>query len=176
MPTERVGFSRHFARRRAVRLPMRRLLPFLLLVLAALPASAQLRTSDVVSWRVRADRAVPGETARLVLDAEIQPGWRLYAMRSPVGIPLTLALDDLPTGFALAGVQQSVPREGFDEAFQSDYTYFSERARVIQTLRVADRSQAGERQVTGTLRYAVCDDSVCLPPTRTTFRVSVVVE
>ena len=154
---------------------MRRLLP-LLLVLAALPASAQLRTTDVVSWRVRADRAAPGETARLVLDAEIQPGWRLYAMRSPVGIPLELTVDDLPAGLTLGGLRQSTPREGFDEAFQSDYTYFSERARVIQSLRVHDRTEAGEREVTGTLRYAVCDDSVCLPPTRTTFRVPLVIE
>lgn len=154
---------------------MKRLLP-LLLLLAALPASAQLRTADVVTWRVRADRAAPGETARLVLDAEIQPGWRLYAMRSPVGIPLTLTIDDLPAGLSLGGLQQSAPRQGFDEAFQSDYTYFSERARVIQSVRVADRTEVGRLDVTGTVRYAVCDDSVCLPPTRTTFRVPLVIE
>ena len=154
---------------------MRRLLPLLFVVLA-LPASAQVRTSDVVSWRVRADRAAPGETARLVLDAEIQPGWRLYAMRSPVGIPLMRTLDDLPAGLSLGGIRQSTPSEGYDEAFESDYTYFSERARVVQGIRIADRARAGEREVTGTLRYAVCDDSVCLPPTRTTFRVALVIE
>ncbi len=154
---------------------MRRLLP-LLILLTALPASAQLRTSDVVSWRVRADRAAPGATARLVLDAEIQPGWRLYAMRSPVGIPLTLALDGLPPGLSRGSLQQSAPTEGFDEAFQSDYTYFTQRARVVQLLRVEAGAEAGEREVTGALRYAVCDDSVCLPPTRTTFRVPLAVE
>lgn len=149
---------------------------FLLSLLVALPASAQVRTADVVSWRVRAERAGPGETARLVLDAEIQPGWRLYAMRSPVGIPLTLSLDQLPAGLSLGGIRQSTPSEAYDPAFELDYPYFSERARVIQALRVARRSATGEREVTGTLRYAVCNDSVCLPPTRTTFRVPLVIE
>ena len=154
---------------------MRLLLPFLF-VLLALPASAQLRTADVVQWRVRADRAEAGSTARLVLDAEVRPGWRLYAMRSPVGIPLSLALDPLPAGLTPGALRQSQPVEGYDEAFQSDYTYFSERARLVQTVRVGEGLAAGERRVTGTLRYAVCDDSVCLPPTRTTFRVDLVVE
>ena len=154
---------------------MRLLLPLLLLLLA-LPASAQLRTADVVSWRVRAERVQAGETARVVLDAEIRPGWRLYALRSAVGIPLSLTLDALPAGLAAGGLRQSQPAEGYDPAFESDYTYFAERARLVQAVRVGEGVASGERQVSGTLRYAVCDDSVCLPPTRTTFRVDLVVE
>ncbi len=154
---------------------MRLLLP-LLLALLAMPASAQLKTSDVVQWRVRADRAEAGETARVVLDAQVRPGWRLYAMESPVGIPLSLALDPLPAGLTAGALRQSQARQGYDPAFESDYPYFAERARLVQAVRVGEGARPGEREVTGTLRYAVCDDSVCLPPTRTTFRVDLVVE
>ena len=148
-----------------------------LVALLTLPAAAQqVRASDLVTWRVRADRAAPGASARLVLDARVADGWRLYAMGSPVGIPLTLTLDPLPAGVTGVGVSQSAPRTGYDPAFESDYPYFAGAARVVQRVRVAAGAPAGTRQVTGAVRYAVCNDEVCLPPVRTAFRVPLVVE
>ena len=149
---------------------------FLLALLATAAAEAQpVRTADVVTWRVRAERAAPGGEARVVLDATIAPGWRLYALDSPVGRPFRLELDPLPHGVRAGALRQSEPSEGYDEAFKSDYTYFSERARFVQPLRVAASVAPGERVVTGGAHYAVCDDSICLPPTRTPFRVPLVV-
>ncbi len=165
---------------------MHRPLAFALVLLAAAAsapaASAQplsapsVRTADVVTWRVRADRATRGTSARLVLDAQIAPGWRLYALDSPVGIPLTLTLDPLPAGLAAGRVAQSETRKRYDPAFDADYTYFAGAARVVQQVGVAPGAAPGSHQVTGAVRYAVCDDRVCLPPTRTAFRVAVVVE
>lgn len=149
----------------------------LLLALLALPAAAQIvRTADVITWTVRADRVAPGATARVVFDAEIAPGWRLYALGSPVGVPLSVTLGTLPAGVAAGPLAQSPPRRGFDEAFGSDYTYFAGAARVVQRVRVAAGAATGSREITGSVRYAVCDDRVCLPPTRTAFRVALVVE
>ena len=153
--------------------PMRRLT--LLLALVALPAAAQT-TADVVSWRVRADRAEPGAPARVVLDAEIAPGWRLYALGSPVGVPLAVTLDALPAGVRAGPLAQGEVREGYDAAFESAYPYFAERGRVVQRVEVGAGVRPGRYDVTGAVRYAVCDDRVCLPPTRTAFRVPLVVE
>lgn len=162
--------------------------PLLLLLLAALaaPALAQpvptggaraaVRTADVVDWRVQGDRVRPGGEARVVLTATIAPGWRLYALDSPVGRPFRLALDRLPVGVAAGALRQSAPEEGFDEGFGEEYTYFAGEARFVQPLRVGNAAAPGARTVTGTAHYAVCDDRVCLPPARTSFRVSVVVE
>ena len=147
-----------------------------LVALVALPAAAQqVRAADVVTWRVRADRAAPGASARLVLDAQIADGWRLYAMGSPVGIPLTLTLDPLPEGLAAGRSGQSATRTGYDPGFESDYPYFAGTARVVQQVRVAAGARAGAREVSGSVRYAVCNDEVCLPPTQTAFRVPLVV-
>ena len=147
----------------------------LLALLVALPASAQ-RTSDIVSWRVRADRAQAGGEARVVLDATIRPGWRLYALGSPVGIPLTVTLDPLPPRVRAARLVQATPVEGYDEAFERAYPYFAETGRVVQVLAVGEDAEAGSREVSGAVRYAVCDDRICLPPTETAFRVPLVVE
>ncbi|WP_420454879.1 protein-disulfide reductase DsbD domain-containing protein [Rubrivirga sp.] len=149
-------------------------LAFLLAVLAV-PASAQ-QTSDVVSWRVRADRAEAGGHARVVFDATIAPGWRLYAIGSPVGIPLAVTLDPLPAHVRADRLGQSAPREGFDPAFERAYPYFAETGRVVQRLAVGRGAARGTHEVTGSVRYAVCDDRICLPPTETAFRVPLVVE
>lgn len=138
--------------------------------------AAQVTTADLVTWRARAERATPGADARVVLDAAVAPGWRLYALGSPVGIPLTVSLDPLPAGVTAGPLRQSEPQQGYDPAFELDYPYFVESGRVVQTLRVARGTASGRREVSGSIRYAVCDDSVCLPPTRTAFQVPLVVE
>jgi len=152
-------------------------LALLALLLAAPTVAAQVpRASDLVSWRVRADRTAPGAEARLVLDAEVAEGWKMYAIGSPVGIPLTLALDALPSGVDVGAVRQSGAKDGYDETFASAYTYFTGAGRVVQTLRVGTATPRGTHEVTGAVRFAVCNDEICLPPVRTTFRVPLVVE
>lgn len=155
---------------------MHRLL-YLLAFLTAAPALAQApRTDEVVSWRARAQKASPGGEARVVLDATVAPGWRLYALGSAVGIPLTVSLDALPAGVRALRLAQSEPHEGYDEAFEAAYPYFVESARVVQVLGVGRGVRPGRREVSGAVRFAVCDDRICLPPATVPFRVPLVVE
>lgn len=157
---------------------MRSALLVLLLALAAWPAEAfaqRLRASDKVTWRVRADVATPGEDARILLDARIEDGWRLYAIDSPVGRPLAVTLDPLPTGMEVGPLRQTPPRTGYDAGFEMEYPYFASSARLAQTVRVSTSMAPGRHTVQGTVAFTVCDDSVCLPPARVPFRVPVVV-
>lgn len=156
---------------------MPRLALVLLAALACFPAaSAQaVRSADVVTWQVRADGAARGGDARIVFDAEIADGWRLYALDSPVGRPLEVVLGPLPSGLAAGPLRQSKPQTGYDLGFERDYTYFAGSARVAQTVRVSAAAPAGRHAVEGVLAFAVCDNSVCLSPARVPFRVPVVV-
>lgn len=158
---------------------MRSALSFFALVALAWsgPAAAQgfsgeaVRTEDVVEWSVGVRHGERGGEARVVFDAEIAPGWRLYAVDSPVGRPVSVALDPLPAGVEPLALRQAAPREAYDEAFQSDYTYFAGRGRVVQPLRLGKAAARGRHEVRGVVHYAVCDDSICLPPARASFRV-----
>lgn len=140
------------------------------------PEAAPLRSADLVTWRVRAERSAPGAEARMVLDAEIAPGWRLYAADSPIGIPFALTLDALPAGVVSETLRQGTPRTRFDPVFETDYTYFTDRARFVQPLRLGEEVIEGAHEVSGAVRYALCDDSICLAPARSVFRVALVVE
>ena len=152
-----------------------------LLAVSAPPAAAQspgraVRAQDLVDWRVRVQQAERGGEARVVLDAEIAPGWRLYALDSPVGRPLAVTTEPLPAGVEALAPRQSAPRTAYDAAFESDYTYFAGTGRVVLPLRVGRSAERGQHEVRGAVAYAVCDDSICLPPARSAFRVPLRVE
>lgn len=151
-------------------------LPLLVLALWPVDAFAQvLRAADMVTWRVRAEAAVPGGAAHIYLDAQIENGWRLYAMDSPVGRPLELTMDELPNGLVAGDVVQDDPETGYDRGFEMEYPYFAGSARVAQILRVSRSMQAGRHTVQGRVSFTVCNDSICLPAARVPFRVPVLI-
>ena len=153
-----------------------------LLVLVAPAAAAQMfggpaatSSSDVVTWRVGSNHGARGGEASVVLRAEIEPGWHLYAVGSPVGRPLEVELTGLPAGASSTEIYQSNPHRGTDPALGVPYLYFQDRARFEVPVALGRRTPAGRHAVRGAVRYAVCDDSVCLPPATTRFSVPIVV-
>ena len=166
-------------------MPMSRLVRFalgLLLVAGlAAPVHAQsanrgvVRASDLVSWGVRSTAATRGGEGELVLEARIASGWRLYALDATVGRPLTVEVETTPDGVTVGAPRQSPPQTGHDPAFGTDYTYFADAVRLALPLQVSRTAARGRHAVVGTVRYAVCDDSICLPPAATPFRAPLTV-
>lgn len=169
---------------------MRTLLTILLLLSAAPVAHAQFGfdtvPEEVVTWSAAirppasagalTDTFARGERAFVALTAEILDGWRLYALGSPGGLPLTFALDPLPEGLSASGSPgQSPTATAHDPVLEEDYTYHAGRGRVWQALRIAPDAPRGPAEVTGRVRYAACNDEVCLPPREVPFRVRLVV-
>lgn len=163
----------------------------------ALPARAQFDRSiggpavpdTVVAWtanvrpptgaRGTAAQGVfrPGDRVFVTLTAEVAPGWRLYALDSPGGRPLQVTLDPLPDGLRLDGQPgEDAPHDGYDAALGEAYHYHTGRARVWQGLRVGERAPHGPVEVTGHVRYAACNDHICLPPREDAFRARIVVQ
>ena len=149
-----------------------RLLAVLTLLLAAAPTHAQTRSEDVVAWSARAEGGARGEAARVVFSATLAPGWKMYAMDSPVGRPLSVSLGELPAGITAGEPRQTGARRGHDASFNAEASTFSGSARIVQPLAVSRRASAGPTVVSGTVRYAVCDASICLPPAASAFRVT----
>ena len=156
-------------------------LSVLFALLLASGASAQStpagppRAADLVSWSAR---IVPGEDAgeaRFVAAATIAEGWRMYAAESNAGIPLTLTMGALPEGVAArGGLRQTRPSEAYDEGLGTTYTYHARSARVSQGLKV-DQRASGRHRIPASVRFAVCNDSVCLPPVTVDLRATLAV-
>jgi hypothetical protein len=164
---------------------MRFLSLLLLLLCVSVPVQAQFgRTipDEVVTWtasvrppstaQAMTDTFAPGERAYVTLTGQVADGWRVYAVRSPAGFPARLSLDELPEGLSRYGDPgEAAPRTGHDAALGEDYRYHAGEVRVWQGLQIDEQATGGPVVVSGTLRYAACNDEVCLPPRDFPFQV-----
>ena len=143
---------------------MARTLLALLVALGGALGAARAQTPSPVTWAAALDRteAAPGGEAALTLRAQIEPGWRMYALGSPVGEPLRVEAR-AAAGVAAGAPRQPTPLTGYDPNFESDYPYFAFFTELTVPLTVAPNAAGGEREVGAAVTYTVCDDEVCLP-------------
>jgi thiol:disulfide interchange protein DsbD len=101
----------------------------------------------------------------------------MYSLNSPAGQPLSVSVDSLPTGFDTTGtLRQSVPTQTYDPNFQADAFFYDGSAEVRAGLQVDESVAPGTYTVGGTVRYMVCSDQMCMPPTTEPVSVTVEVE
>jgi len=161
-----------------------RWLSFLLLIPLLFSRSAEAQNygpaTDYVAWTVTAvpDSIPPGGTVQLTFDAEMDRGWKMYALDSPPpsrGVRLRFA--DWPDGVTQQGeVRQAPPKEGYDPNFGVDVRYFERRAQLMADVQVDAGFAPGTLEVGGQIEFMICNDRICLPPTRAPFTASVVVD
>ena len=118
-----------------------------------------------------------GERFAARLHAEVDEGWHMYALDSPAGQPLSVSFDSLPTGIDTTGtLRQSSPVKQYDPNFQSDAFFYNGSAEVRAGLQVSENVAPGTYTVGGSVRYMVCSDEMCMPPTTKPVSVTVKVE
>lgn len=156
---------RHAARRlRALLLP-------LALLLGSLGVEAQI-IRDAVSWSHSVEDKSPTEKV-IVFSATLKGDWHLYGTELPSGgpTPTQLVVDKL-SGAELVGklTASKKPIEKHDPNFDMTLRFFTGQVSFRQTLRITDpKAFAFE----GAIRYMVCDDEMCLPPTNWDFNIAV---
>lgn len=148
-------------------------LAFLLALVVCSSAAQPYGSAERVDWKARVvpETVVPGDTVHLLLEAEIEEGWKMYGLGSPPpSQAVSVTLGDLPAGLARAGeVLQSRAKGAYDPSFQIDVEYHIGEAKLALPIRVAEKAGPGDRVVTGSVRFMVCTDTVCLPPTSVSF-------
>lgn len=129
---------------------MKLLSSLLLLILTALGFAA-----GEVSWKVlRLEGKAPALTA--VVEATIQPGWHLYStVEVPAGpFPTTFRVGEEP-------ITAKIGEEGlhteFDKGFSKDVDFFKDKGLFWVPVKSADAKLV--------VKYQVCKDGVCKPPT-----------
>jgi thiol:disulfide interchange protein len=128
------------------------------------------RATDLVQWvaTVRPETVATGDTLAFWVEATIAEGWKMYALDSPPpSRGVRLRLGTLPAGLEQAGdLRQSQPKEGFDPNFRVTVRYFEQQATVIAPLRVTDAVEPSVLTLQAEVEFMICNDRVCLPPTR----------
>ncbi len=141
---------------------------WLLAVLAVLCVTASAAAQeDPIKWALARTpaSATAGQTFRIDLTAEIQPGWHLYSIGQPAGGPIATRIS-VPQGqsFTLDGtIDAPTPQVAFDSGFNMDTETYTET--TVFTLPIKVSAQASGAQVLHVQAYyQTCNDKFCLPP------------
>ena len=139
------------------------------LLLSTVGLSAQI-VRDAVSWTRSVEDKSPTEKV-LVFTAQVKGEWHLYGTDLPKGGPTpTHLLVDKISGAELVGglVASQKPIEKFDPNFEMTLRFYSGKVSFRQKIRITDPKKFA---LVGAVRYMVCNDEQCLPPTNFEFTI-----
>lgn len=143
-------------------------MPLFLALLALLAPSAQ-RPADVVKWSASPQTAVvaPGRVAKIEVTADVQPGWKLYAIEQKVDGPRPLAFGvakDSPYLIAHAQITAPKPKVWKDENFDAETRYYENEASFTVPVTVSANAPAGRQRLPLEVTFQACGNDICLRP------------
>jgi hypothetical protein len=142
----------------------------LLFTLIALLAAPTQRPADVVKWS--AENPEPATTDRRTIlvkvTADIQPGWKLYAIQQPEGGPKPLAFATPESAlFRVSKEHVIAPKAKVlkqDENFAVDTHYYETRAAFTVPVAVDRSITAGTHEIPLEVTFQACGNELCLRP------------
>lgn len=144
---------------------MKRLTFIVLSVFIAFSAFSQI--IEPIKWTF--DSEQNGKEVDLIFEASIDENWHLYDTYLPEGGPIaTQIVFEDSTRFEFVGELQKEPQpvEKFDNIFQLNLRFFSERAVLTQKIRLNSDDPV---EIKGYVLFMGCDDEMCLPPNEAEF-------
>ena len=142
---------------------IRLLFAFLATLLLAAPASRAQLIEDPTSWTYEVKKTGEGKYD-LIFKVALKPKWHIWSVE-PGGdglqIPTSFSFDANPAMKKKGGVKEgsagkhSGPMDGVDGIVN----YFEGGAQWVQSVTVKNNTK-----ITGSHKYQVCDDKMCLPP------------
>jgi thiol:disulfide interchange protein DsbD len=126
------------------------------------------RPSDIVRWTATAPAkpVAPGGTAKIELQADIEDGWKLYALSQPKGGPVPLAIN-LEKGSTFTLVQKQItgplPKLLKDANFNLETQYYEHDAAFTVPVTLP-KTASGKQQIPLDITFQACGASICLRP------------
>ncbi len=140
----------------------------LVLVMMGFVATAQIK--DPVLWKFETVKKGV-DKYQLVITATIAQPWHLYSQNVGPGgpIPTKIELNKNPLVTVVGKPKENGKLQKIhDNMFKMDVLFYSNEVSFIQDLSV----KAGVKtNITGVVKYMVCDDNECLPPSKKTFDI-----
>ena len=143
---------------------------FLPILAFFLSIAAMAQGKDPVTWTFTAVKKSAG-VYEVTATATLPKPWHIYSQNTGKGGPV-------PTSFTfkanpLVSKQGTVTEKGklektYDENFKTDVLYYGDKVSFTQVFKVKGTAKTN---VSGTVEYMVCNDEMCLPPTKKAFDV-----
>ncbi len=110
-------------------------------------------------------RAAAGQTFYAAIALDIREGWHLYGENPEIDFLVPTKVEMVPVaGLETMSLREPKSHRKTDPILNQSVSSYVGRVWFLQTIRVTDDAQAGERNVTFRIRTQACDRSRCLPP------------
>ena len=135
-----------------------------LLILGTLGCLANAQNPVSLSMSVTPASVPAGGSGTAKITANIEGGWYMYSISQGPGgpIPTRITVGDGP--FKLAGVSGPKPKTKMDANFGINTESYAGSAVFNLKFNAPADTPAGPQTLKASVRYQVCNDSVCLPP------------
>ncbi len=147
---------------------MKKIFASLIVLFVINAAHAQLQ--DPVKWNYLAKKKNDKEYV-VTIDASLASAWHIYSINTPPDgpVPTSISFKKNP----LVIVDGAVKEDGelktdHDAIFGVDVKYYSDKVEFTQTVKL---KSAVKTNLSGTVKYMVCNDKMCLPPKTVPFDV-----
>ncbi len=101
------------------------------------------------------------------IKAMIQSKWHIYSVKNPDGgaQPTEIKINE---GNKLGAVKEiGKLKTSFEKEFNVNQKYFETAVDFVQMVKL----KPGNKKITGTINYMVCNDRQCLPPKEVEFKI-----
>ena len=130
--------------------------------------NAQLQ--DPVKWNYTATKKSDKEYT-VTISATLAPDWHIYSMHTPNGGPVATTFNFKRNPLVLIDgrtTENGTLNTMHDEIFGVDVKYFSQTVTFAQSVKLKSLVKTN---LSGTIKYMVCNDKMCLPPKTVPFNV-----
>jgi len=130
------------------------------------------QVQDPVKWKYVAIKKSDKEYTVNIL-ATLDPSWHIYSMNTPNGGPVATTFNFKKNPLVtIDGKTAEIGKLStvHDEIFGVDVKYFSETVTFAQSVKLKSPVKTN---VSGTIKYMVCNDKMCLPPKTISFNVPI---
>lgn len=137
-------------------------------ILGSLQFPLAQNVTQYISW-TQTQHKVNDSEVDIIFSAKIAPKWHLYSTEIPEGgpTPTHLIIDKLSGGELVGNLRSSTkPVSKHDPFFDMTIGYWEHAVELRQRVKV---TAPNSFRFIGALRYMICDDSQCMPPTSEEF-------
>lgn len=141
-------------------------------------AGSAFAQQNAVRFTLEAElpKVAPGKPVRLRLSAEIEKGWHLYSVTSPVTPTATRVVALPDSAVTITRVLQQKVEAKFDPAAGASTESYEGTAVFLIDAVLKGDVKAGPVDVTLQLRSSACNDTICLPPRRRLLTASLIAD
>jgi hypothetical protein len=160
--------ARDFNKPKYRSLPMKKVILTAIVFIISLNARSQILTP--VKWSYAAKKLSNNE-AVVFIRASIDKGWHIYSQNVADGGPVKTSLSFNPSeSFTLNGATaEPKPISKYEKVFSMNVSYFEGTVVFQQKIKLKE----AQTNVSGAVRFMVCNDKQCLPPDDVEFNIAV---